>query len=606
MNVTTSCSVSFTGVSGESYVSFINTLMAAQCALHTPDIYPSNYGPDLKDGDEFDFIVVGAGSAGSILASRLSENPKWKVLLLEAGDYPSTTTEVPKLVFTMIQNTEDWSYNTESMKTACLGLNNKKCNYPRGKVLGGSGSINAMFYIRGNKNDYNNWAEKGNDGWDYDSVLKHFEKFEDTQGHSDGKLKIMKYVNDHLLRKTLMEAYKELGYGPYGEENPQGYLDADTTINNGTRSSTAKTFLIKMKERNNAYLAVNAQVAKILLDSDLRTKGVQVRINGKLIQLKTSKEVILSAGAINSPQILMNSGVGPRKHLEELDIPVLKDLKVGENLQDHVLFPGLLLNMGPNILVQRTSTSPTDDWYEYLMYRKGPLSTSGSDNFLFFFNSKNISIYPNLQMYIMPVHQHDVDGSLKTIQKMYNLPPEVVKIQNENNKKSHNVIMVPALSYPASVGKVLLKSSDPFDKPKIFTNYFSDDSDNDVITMLQGVRFYQNLVRTKAFMPHKPKMVHIDLLNCGSFAPDSDDYWKCAIRNIGNSVYHPVGSCKMGPKDDSAAVVDSRLRVYGIKGLRVVDASIMPRIVSCNPNAAVIMIGQKASEMIKEDWSYND
>ncbi|KAF5286208.1 hypothetical protein FQA39_LY16378 [Lamprigera yunnana] len=608
--ISSPCQVAFNGIVGQSYVTFINTLMAAQCALYTPEIYPANYGPQLQDGDEFDFIVVGAGSAGSILTNRLSENKNWKVLLLEAGVYPSATTEVPGVFLSMAHSKEDWSYTMEPTKTACLGLNDRLCQCPRGKVLGGTSALNGMFYIRGNRKDFDQWADEGNEGWNYDSVLKYFKKFEDFEdgdGETFGKggeLKISQYINeDNPIRTALKEAYQEIGFGEYSDDKPKGYIDVHTTIHNGTRQSTAKAFLTKIKERKNLHVAVNAQVAKVLLDSNLRVQGVQVRINDKLIKLVATKEVILSAGSINSPQILMNSGIGPREHLEDLGIPVLKDLRVGENLQDHVFFSGLMMNVPPDKFPQKTVDSVMYDWYQYLTKRQGTFSQSSTRNLIFFFDSKNSSIYPTLELYHFVIHQNDPYKSFKILHEAFNLPPEVVKVQNENNKKWHNVIFLPGLTYPASVGKVLLRSADPFDKPKIFTNYFSDENDEDVTTILEGVRFYQNIVKTKAFASFKPELVHFDLVNCRSFVPDSDDYWKCAIRNMATTIYHVSGTAKMGPEEDPTAVVDSRLRVHGVKGLRVVDASIMPKLISCNINAATIMIGQKASEMIKEDWT---
>ncbi|KAF5287025.1 hypothetical protein FQA39_LY16139 [Lamprigera yunnana] len=603
------CEVTISGIGGQAYVTFVNTILAAQCALYTPEIYPPNYGPQLKDGDEFDFIVVGAGSAGSILTNRLSENPKWKVLLLEAGEYPTATTEIPNLFLTMAHTKEDWGYMMEPTKTACLGLNDGLCGCPRGKVLGGSSNLNAMLYIRGNRKDFDRWADAGNEGWNYDSVLKHFKIFEDfEEGGGEilgkgGELKITQYINnDHPIRETLQKAYEEVGYSQYSSEKPQGYLNMHTTIHNGTRQSAAKAFLTKIKCRKNVRLAVNAQVAKVLLDSKLLVQGVLVRINDKILKIKATKEVILSAGSVNSPQILMNSGIGPKEHLKKLYIPVLKDLRVGENLQDHVCFLGLMMNVASDAILNKTSNSVMDDWYKYLMQREGVLANTSIENFIFFFNSKNRSIYPTLEMYYSFIYQNDPYSFLKVIQDVHNIPPEMIKVQNENIKKSHNILLIPSLTYPSSVGRVLLRSADPFDKPKIFTNYFSDKNDEDINTMLEGVRFFQKVVNTKAFVQLQPKLVHIDLVNCRHLAPDSDDYWKCAIRNTATTIYHLSGTAKMGPKEDPTAVVDSRLRVYGVKGLRVVDASIMPKLISCNINSATIMIGQKASEMIKEDW----
>ncbi|KAF5272020.1 hypothetical protein FQR65_LT05001 [Abscondita terminalis] len=587
------CSNVFTGVAGQSFATFINTLMAAQCAFSS-EIYPSNYAPHLMDGDEFDFIVVGAGSAGSILANRLSENHEWKVLILEAGDYPSSSSEIPKAFFGLVQTKEDWGYTYENYL------------YPRGKVLGGSSSVNGMIYIRGNRKDYDSW---GVEGWDYDSVLPYFKKFEALQGVEDelmgkeGEMKITRYRNSHPLREILENAYKELGYGKYSEERPQGYLDAYTNIYNGTRYGAAKAFLQPLKNRKNAHLVVNAQVSRVLLSSDLTAIGVEVRIDDQILTLKATKEVILSAGAVNSPQILMNSGIGPKEHLEEMGISVAKDLRVGENLHDHVIFVGLMMSLGSKALSEMTLANVMDDWYEYLMYRTGSLSTSGVENFLSFVNTKNDSLYPNVQMYYVPVYKNDPNNALKIVQQVFSLPPAMVKSQTDHNKKSNAIILTPATSYTKSVGKILLSDKDPFSKPKIFSNYFSDEMGEDLQVLLEAVRLLQKLTKTKAFEPHKPELVDVNLPNCKRFEFDSDDYWRCAIKNIATTVYHPSGTCKMGTEEDSTAVVDSRLRVRGIKKLRVVDASIMPTTISCNINAGTIMIGQKASEMIKEDWS---
>ncbi|KAF5272019.1 hypothetical protein FQR65_LT05000 [Abscondita terminalis] len=594
MDLAASCPSAFTGLAGQSFAAFINTLMAAQCALTSHEIYPSNYAPHLKNGDEFDFIVVGAGSAGSIVSNRLSENPDWKVLVIEAGDYPSSITQVPKMFFAIAETEEDWGYHMEPSENACLGINDRLCGCPRGKTLGGSSSINGMIYIRGNRKDYDTWGALGNEGWDYDSVFPLFKKFESLQGvedermGKDGEMKITRYENDYPVREIFINAYKEMGFGEYSEENPQGYLDAYTNIYDGTRYGTAKAFIAPMKDRKNVFVAVGAQVSRVLLGEDLTATGVEVRIGDRLITVHATKEVILSAGTINSAQILMNSGIGPEEHLEELGIPVLKNLRVGENLQDHMFFTGLMMNMGPEVLVEKTSTNVMDEW---------------DRKFFVLLGHEKHSKYPSLEMFYIPVYKNDPYRVLPILQKALHLPPEVVKAQNENNKKANNIFLVPAVAYTKSVGKILLSDKDPFSTPKIFSNYFSDEKGEDLQVLLEGVRFFQKLTKTKTFAPHNPEFVDFGLVNCKSFEVDSDDYWRCVIQNMATTVYHLAGTCKMGPKDDPAAVVDARLRVYGVKRLRVVDASIMPTMISCNINAATIMIGQKASEMIKEDWS---
>ncbi|KAF5272026.1 hypothetical protein FQR65_LT05007 [Abscondita terminalis] len=603
------CPNAFSGLAGQSFAAFINTLMAAQCALVTNEVYPSNYAPHLKDGDEFDFIVVGAGSAGSVIANRLSENPKWKILLIEAGDYPSITSEVPKLFHALWHSEEDWHYTIEPTETACMGLNNKRCACPRGKALGGSSTVNAMIYVRGNRKDYDNWAAQGNEGWDYDSVLPYFKKIEDLQGFEDermgkgGEFKITKPIHENNPRDIILEAYKELGFGEYTEENPRGYVDLYANIYQGTRYSAAKAFVQPLKNRKNVFLVMNAQVSRVLLTPDLTATGVEMRIKDQLLTVKATKEVILSAGSVNSPQILMNSGIGPEAHLQELNIPVAKNLKVGENLQDHVWFYGPALKLGPNAIPEITQAQIMDDLYEYTMYKTGTFSKSAVQNFVLFLDPKNNTNYPTLQLYYAAYPKNDPQRTLKTTRLIFNLPQELLQPIEEINKESNLLYFLSSLSYPKSTGKILLRSKDPFDAPKIFTNYFSDKGGEDLKTMLDSVRFLQKVAKTKAFGAYEPEMVYMDFENCRGYEVDSDDYWKCAFKNIGSTLYHLAGTCKMGPKDDPTAVVDSRLRVYGVKALRVVDASIIPSMISCNINAATLMIGQRASEMIIEDWS---
>ncbi|KAK5638305.1 hypothetical protein RI129_012600 [Pyrocoelia pectoralis] len=607
-NASAQCPHSLAGPTGHIFMTIVNTLITSNCLLGNYP-YPSDYGPQLTDGDEFDFIIVGSGSAGSILANRLSENPSWKVLLLEAGTYPSAATEIPFNFYSHGNTSDDWKYRMEPQETACLGLKTKLCGCPRGKALGGTTAINAMIYIRGNRKDYDQWAELGNTGWDYDSVLKYFKKFEDLKGVDDerfgkgGELKMVRTECPHPMRKTLIESYKELGFGKYSEDHPIGYIDTFTNIIDGTRFNTAKAFLTPIKERKNLFVALNAQVGKLLVrTSDRTVEGVEVRIKNKILKLKSTKEVILSAGSVNSPQILMNSGIGPEKHLKNVGIPLVKHLHVGENLQDHMMFMGLLYSVQQNALTPRNQKTVLDDYYQYYMHREGPFARSGIENLIFFMDPKN-SQYPMLELYYLPVHQNDPHGSLATIQKVMNMPEEVSQTAIESNTKSDSVLFMPSNTYTKSKGRVLLRSSDPYDTPKISPNYFSDPEGEDLQNMLDGIRFFQNVTKTSAFAQYNPKLVHFDLKNCRKFVPDSDNYWKCALRNIAATVYHTVGTCKMGPSTDPTAVVDPRLRVHGIKRLRVADASIMPKIISCNTSGPTMMIGQKAAEMIKEDWS---
>ncbi|KAF2881942.1 hypothetical protein ILUMI_24239 [Ignelater luminosus] len=499
----------------------------------------------------------------------------------------------------------------EPSETCCLGLKGNVCSYPRGKVLGGSSVINAMLYVRGNTRDYNSWAEAGNVGWDYESVLKQYEKFEGCQDSNcglygkNGELEITTYKYQEPIRDILEDAYKELGYyREYSEEKPLGFWDSFVTINKGTRTNTAKSFIEPIKDRKNLYVALNAEVSQLIVDkSDKTVKGVEVKINEKILKLNAKKEVILSAGAINSPQILMNSGIGPKEHLESLGIDVVTNLRVGENLQDHAIF-SFAISVDNSVIKAKTDLDALDDIYQYFMHRSGPLSGVELLNFMGYVNTKNDSIFPDLQLFHTAMGADNVDA-LEEMARATNLPDELTEAFKESSKHSSNLFITLQVMNPKSTGKILLRSTDPFDKPKIFPNYFSDENNEDLEVLLNGIKLSKKLIQTKTLTQYKAKLVEYTLPNCKEYDFDTDEFWKCSVRNVASHLYHQVGTCKMGPERDPAAVVDPRLRVHGIKGVRVIDGSIMPTVTSGNTNAPIIMIGEKGAELIKEDWLQN-
>ncbi|CAG2064916.1 unnamed protein product, partial [Timema podura] len=416
----------------------ISTLSVARDNLSGDGVYPKD-APSILD--VYDFIVVGAGSAGSVVASRLSEVPHWNILLLEAGGDPPLDTEIPLLFHTLQRTDIDWNYKTEPQDGMCLGMEGNRCPVPRGKVLGGSSSINAMLYVRGFKKDYDDWAIAGNKGWDYESVLPYFKKSEDMRSeevmsinnfsnyhNTGGYLSVEQFKTQNPYVLSVIKASEELGYHKVDDinrEEPYGFLESQGTLRNGTRCNTAKAFLGVAKNRPNLHV----------------------------INLLTVSDILL------------------------------------------------------------------------------PL---------------------------------------------------------------------PTLLNPKSRGKVQLKSSDPFESPKIFAGFYTDPEDLE--TMIRAIRFYQKLANTKVMKMLGTRLEHLDLPDCRKFSFDTREYWICALRHLSSTIYHPVGTCKMGPSSDPDAVVSPRLKVHGVKRLRVADASIMPDIVSGNINAATIMIGERAADFIKEDW----
>ncbi|XP_046386910.1 glucose dehydrogenase [FAD, quinone]-like [Ischnura elegans] len=643
------CSLaSHTDAGSAIFTHLVRTLMTTQCLLADTSIYPPDVGDPSK---EYDFIVVGAGSAGAVVASRLSEVPDWNVLLIEAGKDPSVASEVPFLFFTTQNTEEDWAYRPVPQEKACLGLFGKQCRWPRGKVLGGSSTLNAMLYVRGNKKDYDGWAALGNEGWGYEEVLKYFKKSQYIETPSkqsspyhgkDGPLNTVRFgAYPEPEVSSIMAAARELGMeneDTNGEEQ-LGFTILEGTIKNGQRMNTAKAFLSPAKGRKNLHVLKAALATKIIFDDERRAVGVEYVKDGETLMVRARKEVVLSAGSVNSPQLLMLSGVGPKEHLEELGIPVISDLKVGFNLQDH------MFTFNPAIKVYHPdekecdSEAKTRQWcpsgikvpfahvveamkklgpearysnpklmqsaFEYLSSRGGMLSGMGSLAANGFYNTKYADPagdYPDLQFHFWVVPKGDIGPAVQIGMETIGFNFETMDNVFGALEESHVLIMAPTLIRPKSIGRITLKSKDPKDAPIIEPNYLAEQRDVD--TLVEGIKFALNFTtRTKAMGEGLCACaVNDPLPSCAHEGFGSDAYWECVVRYTSSTVYHPVGTAKMGPSSDPDSVVDDKLRVRGVSSLRVIDASVMPNIVSGNTNAPTIMIGEKGADMIREHW----
>lgn len=562
----------------------------------------------------YDFIVVGGGSAGAVIASRLSENRNWTVLLIEAGGHETEISDVPSLAgYTQLSDL-DWKYQTQPSpnRSYCLAMQADRCNWPRGKVLGGSSVLNAMIYVRGNKNDYDLWETLGNVGWSHDNVLPYFKKSEDNRNpylakspyHSTGGyLTVQEAPWRTPLSVSFLKAGMELGYEvrDLNGEQQTGFMLAQATIRRGSRCSTAKAFLRPVRLRRNLHIALNSQVTKILINSKRRAYGVQFIRNGMKYTIKASKEVIVSAGSINSPQLLMLSGIGPASHLAEHNIPVIADLKVGHNLQDHVGLGGLTFIINDPISFTKARFSKPAYAVEYVVNERGPMTCPGIEG-LAFVNTKyapKSGLWPDVQFHFGPGSVNSDAGD--NIRNIVNLRERVYNTVYKPLIKSETWTILPLLLRPKSTGWVRLKSANPLEYPTIDPNYFAHKEDIQILT--EGIKIAMSISNTTAFQRHGSRPLTIPMPGCKHLELFSDEYWECSMKHFTFTIYHPTGTCKMGPSDDPDAVVDPRLRVYGVTNLRVADASIMPTIVSGNPNAPVIMIGEKVSDMIKQDWS---
>lgn len=463
-----------------------------------------------------------------------------------------------------------------------------------------------MAYVRGNRNDFDTWAKLGNPTWSWHDAVKYYKKSEDCMvpklvRYDDGKyhasgglLRVMDYGNTDPMRNILMRAGAELGFDTLSHMDTKfiGLNRMLGTFDNEARESAGKSFLVSAKHRSNLRIIYNAHVTKIEFDSRDRATGVRFQLDGKPFEVRQKKEIILSAGAISSPQILMLSGIGNRNELKRFGIPVIRHApNVGRNMQDHPLVP-LILKIRKSISNRRAVKDDVEQLFEYITDKTGSLTRNGFFDIAGYFNVRNqTGIYPDIQA----VGLHGIEGFFKN--EGYNSEITGHILRSAANATDTFMFLV-TLIRPLSRGSVELLSNDPLVYPRIKMNYF--DNQQDLDTLIKGIRFMQNFTATNAFKRYHIEEMMVSIPNCGRYG--SDAYWSCYIRHMVQSTFHPVGTVKMGPDTDPMAVLDYRLRYKGFQGLRVVDASIMPMITSGNTNAPTIMIGEKASDFIKEDW----
>ncbi|MDZ8239451.1 MAG: GMC family oxidoreductase N-terminal domain-containing protein [Nostoc sp. ChiQUE01a] len=504
---------------------------------------------------KYDYIVIGAGSAGCVVTNRLTEDNKTTVLLLEAGNPPTKPEHQSPLDWTKLWGTEvDWAYFTEEEPY----LNNRKIYCPRGKALGGTSSINAMIYIRGNRHDYDRWQELGNPGWSYQDVLPYFKKSENQQhGASqyhgvDGLLSVTDPLAPAVTSQKFVEAAVALGYDRNPDFNgaqQEGAGLYQLTIKDGKRHSTAAAFLVPILDRPNLTVTTGALVSRLLFEGT-RTVGVEYLHEGTIHQTFVNQEVILSAGAFDSPKLLMLSGIGNAEHLRELGIPVVVDLpSVGQNLQDHL-----------NVAVAHQATQDVQ-----------PAPTSNiAETGLFLHTEDRLDVAPDLQFFSGPV--------------LWTHPSYA--------RKGPGFASTACITNPQSRGNLTLRSASPHDPVVIQMNYLQ--SKSDLQKLVAGIKIIRQIFQSNIFDDFRGEEAApgIDVTN--------DEALEAYIRETCDAVWHPVGTCKMGTDADS--VVDPELRVYGVEGLRVVDASIMPTITTGNTNAPTIMIGEKAADLIKATY----
>lgn len=492
-----------------------------------------------------------------------------------------------------------------------------RCAWPRGKALGGTTIINYMIHVRGNRINYDRWAALGNPGWSYKDVLPYFIKSEDARlKHQDegyhgkgGYLTVSDVKSRTKSVEAFLEAGKELGSEilDYNGRKQLGFSYVQATTRDSLRCSVEKAFLRPIRHRKNLKVSTRSRVTKIIIDEQsMEARGVEFTKDGKTYRIWARREVILSAGAFHSPQLLMLSGIGPKHHLESLGIKVLKDLPVGEVMYDHNTFQGILFAVNDSSI-----TFPKSGLIEnmiqtigYLYNESGILPSLGGVEALGYIKtteSEEKEDLPDIELIFLGGGLHTDRG--RSFRKNYMFTDAIYNTLWKPLEKKTAVSVFPMLLHPKSKGHIKLRSKNPFDSPKLYGGIFTDPQNKDLKTFIASIRYIQKLMKTKAFQKYEAKLVEAKLPGCEQFVFNSDFYWECALRHMATTLHHQIATCKMGPKHDREAIVDPRLRVYGVKKLRVADTSVIPIPLAAHSNVPAIMIGEKASDIIKEDWS---
>ncbi|KAL2716017.1 hypothetical protein V1478_013693 [Vespula squamosa] len=600
---------------GIGKLSFIPILISAITYFNYHLIDPENQPRVTKKLlKEYDFVVVGGGSAGSVVVNRLTENPEWNVLLLEAGGHETWVSDVPALSFFLQDSKMDWKYRTQPQDSACQAMKDKRCRWPRGKALGGSSVLNSMLYVRGNRRDFDQWESFGNPGWGYEDVLPYFKKSQDqrnpylarnTKYHSTGGyLTVQDCPYNTPLGPAFLQAAEEMGFDivDVNGEQQTGFGFFQYTMRRGTRCSAAKAFIRPIKFRKNFHLSLWSHVTRVLIDpSTKKAYGIEFIRNGRVETVFAKKEVILSAGAINTPQLLMLSGIGARNHLEELGIPVIQDSPgVGQNLQDHIALGGQIFLIDDDISVKFNNIININSVWKYTITENGPLTSSIGLEVVGFLSTKyanQTDDWPDVEFMLcssaITIGGKEVKNALGLTDDFYN--DVYGSITNRNS-----FTIFPMILRPKSRGYIKLKSKHPRDYPLIYHNYLTNPDDVNVLR--EGVKAAIAFAETSSMKRLGARFHSKPFPNCKHLPMFTDEYWECAIRQFTMTIYHYSCTSKMGPRSDPMAVVDPSLKVYGVEGLRVIDASIMPTVTSSNTNAPVIMIGEKGSDLIKKDW----
>ncbi|KAG5897964.1 hypothetical protein JTB14_013538 [Gonioctena quinquepunctata] len=598
----------------ESKVDYLEKLIEEETEKAKTFVLPTDarmYEPKVKNAPakvygEYDFVIVGGGATGAVIANRLSEVRKWKIILLEAGKFGNDFTDIPAYLFSTVSSGYNWGYKTVPQETACLASIDKTCVMMEGKGVGGSSLMSGLIYGRGHPTDYNTWVALGNPGWSYKDVLPYFKKSEDfhktdkdatvnERFHGTGGYLSVEYNTPRIVQTDeFLDANKELGYHPTDYNSPWQVGASPTQMNtkHGRRADSGNSFIKPILGRNNLEVLTNSYVVKIRSEGE-RVVGVHFSHNRTIYEVRVRKEAIVSAGAYGSPQILMLSGIGPVKHLEEIGIPLKKDLEVGSKLLQHSVYFGLTFSSNLS-----APNRPLREYIKDYLKGRGPLANTDPSAAVGFYHTSfgKTPNYPDLELLFLPPNSTStVDGWLSLV------GPEVYNSVWGGTDVSSSFLIYPVNLQQKSIGTVRLNSSFPYEYPMIDPNFLSDTENHDKNVLYEGIKLALELVKTKSFQKINAKLQIKPLPACRNYKAFTKDYWFCTLRYLTYDFGHPMGTCPMGPDAKRGAVVNHQLKVYGFSNLRVAGASVFPLALAGQTGATCVMIGEKVSDLIKCD-----
>lgn len=592
------------------FLKLLKSLNQKQCDMAAKIKYPRDYGLSIKNGDVFDVVVIGCGAAGSVLAAKLSDEKDLNVLVLEAGTTPLMQSEIPALWANSIGTEMDWNYRAKEDETFGQSLDGKTVKVVRGKCLGGTTAINTMLYDRGLELDYQKLNNAGLTKWSFEDVLKYYKRSEDcrfekittshtvsTYHNQGGKLCVDSFRNKKTVEIKLVytKALKSLNYDTldfFDVKNHQGFVTAIAIVKNGLRVNAAKAFLKNADKKYNLKISAKSLAKKVIFE-DKKAVGVEFEnAVGELIRVKSKKQVILSGGPIESPKLLLQSGIGPAELLNSLDIPVVvENDKVGENLQAHPIFLGLIVKFETQPI---KSHSISEMVFEYLMKQTGPLATIGLCSFTGFIDVDNNGV-PDIQ--ILNFYYAQDDSIIMPSQlDAFNFNDEITEQIIDLNEGYDIQIIGISLLRPKNTGKVTIEKNCEDYKPVI--EYGSLD-ESDVSTLVKAIKWVQKLMKSEAFKQYGPSFVPLKIEGGPEPNVESDEYWKYAIKHLTTMNIQMAGTCSMAT-DVSKGVLDEDLSVYGTENLMVVDSSALPVLFSAESCASSIMVAEKASDIVLE------